>query len=84
MTSNAISARNTIGQCTSTISAHGCTSRRSYEDQTIQSAIPPAKRTTCCTKSTMVESRPFALMKADILQIVDTAKKGLSHFTAGT
>ena len=42
------------------------------------------KRTTHQTRLITEESQPSALKEADILQIVDAVKKGLSDFAAGT
>ena len=83
MTGNAVSAKNVAGQCASTTSGCGHTSKRSHRDQTARTDAPPAKRTTHRTRSTTEELQPSALMEADIPHIVDAVKRGLSDFTVG-
>ena len=70
--------------CALTIHACGRASKRSHRDQTIWSDVPPAKWTTHCTRSATELIQPSALMEANTLRIVDTEKKGLSDFIAGT
>ena len=86
MTFNAIAAGNTAGQRASTTQACGRTqvSKRTCKDQTVQTDVPPTKRTTQRTTSTTEKSQPLALTEADIPWIVNIVKKELSEFLAST
>ena len=84
ITGNTILAKKPTWQHAAT--THGCrrTSKRSRRDQIVQTNTPLTKRTTHRTRSTTKEYQLTALTEADILRIVDTMKRGLSGFTAGT
>ena len=60
------------------IQAYWCTSKRSHRDQTVQSDGQKDN------PSNQIDYRRIPLKEADILQIVDAVKKGLSDFAAGT